>query len=92
MVIIFSDSKEEFRTVRLNNLSLESDAEVEICFDDLKVSSVIADVVTGAMNAHNTFDEAEVVTTKKLENVTITDKGIRVVLPACSVTGLRVKG
>ena len=43
------------------------------------------------MDAHNTFDDAEVVTTKKLENVTITDKGVKVVLPACSVTGLRIK-
>ena len=77
--------------ITLNNLSLESDKEVEIDFDDLKVSSVEAYVVTGAMDAHNTFDDAEVVTTKKLENVTITDKGVKVVLPACSVTGLRIK-
>ena len=78
--------------ITLNNLSLKSDKEVEINFDDLKVSSVEASVVTGSMNAHNTFDDAEAVTTKKLENVTITDKGIKVVLPACSVTGIRVKG
>jgi alpha-N-arabinofuranosidase len=78
--------------ITLNNLSLESDKEVEINFDDLKVSSVEASVVTGSMNAHNTFDDAEAVTTKKLENVTVTDKGIKVVLPACSVTGIRVKG
>ena len=77
--------------ITLNNLSLESDKEVEIDFDDLKVSAVEAYVVTGAMDAHNTFDDAEVVTTKKLENVTITDKGVKVVLPACSVTGLRIK-
>ena len=78
--------------ITLNNLSLESDKEVEINFDDLKVFSVEASVVTGSMNAHNTFDDAEAVTTKKLENVTITDKGIKVVLPACSVTGIRVEG
>ncbi len=43
------------------------------------------------MNAHNTFDKPEVVTTEKLESVKIAEDGIRVVLPARSVTLLRVK-
>ena len=57
----------------------------------LKASDVEASVVTGAMNAHNTFDKPEVVTTEKLESVKIAEDGVRVVLPARSVTLLRVK-
>ncbi len=86
-----SESPDGIINVTLNNLSLESGKEVMIRFDDLKVSSVEATVVTGDMNAHNTFDKPEVVTTEKLDDVTITGEGIRVVLPAASVTLLRIK-
>ena len=86
-----SKSKDGTINVTLNNLSLEGEREVLIAFDDLKASSVEAEVVTGAMNAHNTFDKPEVVTTEKLDGVKITDEGIVVKLPARSVTLLRVR-
>ncbi|MBO7402141.1 MAG: hypothetical protein J6U10_04030 [Lachnospiraceae bacterium] len=84
-------SKDGTINVTLNNLSLDAEKEVLITFDALKASDVEASVVTGAMNAHNTFDKPEVVTTEKLESVKIAEDGIRVVLPARSVTLLRVK-
>ena len=86
-----SKSKDGTINVTLNNLSLEGEREVLIAFDDLKASSVEAKVVTGAMNAHNTFDKPEIVTTEKLDGVKITDEGIVVKLPARSVTLLRVR-
>ncbi|MCR5520739.1 MAG: alpha-N-arabinofuranosidase, partial [Lachnospiraceae bacterium] len=86
-----SKSKDGTINVTLNNLSLDCEKEVLITFDALKASDVEASVVTGAMNAHNTFDKPEVVTTEKLESVKIAEDGIRVVLPARSVTLLRVK-
>ena len=86
-----SKSKDGTINVTLNNLSLDAEKEVLIAFDALKASDVEASVVTGAMNAHNTFDKPEVVTTEKLESVKIAEDGIRVVLPARSVTLIRVK-
>ena len=86
-----SKSKDGTINITLNNLSLDCEKEVLITFDALKASDVEASVVTGAMNAHNTFDKPEVVTTEKLESVKIAEDGIRVVLPARSVTLIRVK-
>lgn len=77
--------------ITLNNLSVDDAKEVVITFDDMNISSVEASVVTGEMTAHNTFDKADVVKTEKLEGVEITDKELKVVLPACSVVLLRVK-
>ncbi len=86
-----SKSKDGTINVTLNNLSLDAEKEVLITFDALKASDVEASVVTGAMNAHNTFDKPDVVTTAKLDSVKITEEGIVAKLPARSVTLLRVK-
>ena len=64
---------------------------IEISFDELKITEVEANVVTGEMTAHNTFENSEVVKTEELKDVEINDKRIKVVLPPCSVVGLRVK-
>jgi alpha-N-arabinofuranosidase len=86
-----SKSKDGTINVTLNNLSLDAEKEVLIAFDALKASDVEASVVTGAMNAHNTFDKPDVVTTAKLDSVRITEEGIVAKLPARSVTLLRIK-
>ncbi len=84
-------AKDGMVNITLNNLSADDAKTVEISFDELKVSSIEASVVTGAMNAHNTFENADVVKTEELKNVEITETGIKVTLPACSVVLLRVK-
>lgn len=79
-------------TITLNNLSVDESKQVEIAFDELKAASVEASVVTGEMTAHNTFENSEVVNTEELKDVKITDKGLTVTLPPCSVVSLRVRG
>ncbi len=79
-------------TITLNNLSVDESKQVEIAFDELKAASVEASVVTGEMTAHNTFENSEVVNTAELKDVKITDKGLTVTLPPCSVVSLRVRG
>jgi alpha-N-arabinofuranosidase len=86
-----SESADGTINITLNNLSLDDGKEVLITFDAFKASSVEASVVTGEMNAHNTFDKPEVVTTGKLDSVRITEEGIVVKLPAKSVSLLRVR-
>ena len=77
--------------ITLNNLSLSDGREVEISFDKLEPDVVEASVVTGEMNAHNTFEESDAVTTEKFESVEIHKNGLKVVLPPRSVVLIRVK-
>ena len=85
-----SKSEDGKINITLNNLSLDENKEVEICFDVFETKSVEALVVTGAMNAHNTFDDTDAVKTEKLDSVRINGSSVNVVLPARSVVLLRL--
>ena len=85
-----SKSDDGMINITLNNLSLDENKEVEICFDEFETKSVEALVVTGAMNAHNTFDDTDAVKTEKLDSVRINGSSVNVVLPARSVVLLRL--
>ena len=84
-------SKDGTVNITLNNLTLDSDKEIDISFDELKAKDIEAFIVTGAMDAHNTFDDAEVVTTKEFKGLEADGKNIKVNLPARSVVLIRVK-
>ena len=84
-------SKDGTVNITLNNLTLDSDKEIDIRFDELKAKDIEAFIVTGAMDAHNTFDDAEVVTTKEFKGLEADGKNIKVNLPARSVVLIRVK-
>ncbi|MBR6148656.1 MAG: alpha-N-arabinofuranosidase [Lachnospiraceae bacterium] len=86
-----SMSKDGTVNITLNNLTLDSDKEIDISFDELKAKDIEAFIVTGAMDAHNTFDDAEVVTTKEFKGLEADGKNIKVNLPARSVVLIRVK-
>ena len=80
-------------TITLTNNSLEDDETVDVALvkDGKDYNVCEASVITGAMNAYNTFDNAENVIEKKFEAYTKTDAGVNVVLPKCSVVMLRLK-
>ena len=86
-----SEGEDGIVNITLNNLSLTEEKEVEIGFDKLSPEVVEASVVTGQMNDHNTFENSEVVVTKKLDNIETTTNGLKVVLPARSVVLVRVR-
>ena len=79
--------------ITLTNNSLEASEELDIQFtaDGAAYSVCEASYLTGAMNAHNTFDTPEVVKELEFKGYTKTDKGLKVTLPACSVVSLRLK-
>lgn len=77
-------------TVTLTNISVDEAKTVEGIFTDCKVASVTGSIVTGAMNAHNTFDAPEVVTEQPFDAFKITEQGVDAVLPPCSVVKLTV--
>lgn len=87
-----SIDEEGIITVTLNNLSLEEERELEILLTEKKPSSVEGFLLQGAMDAHNTFEEPENVTEKEFRQFKMTEKGISLTMPPCSVMLFRIKG
>ena len=77
--------------VTLANLSAADSYPVDVVFMEKKVQSVEAAILTNEMHAKNTFDEPETVKEEAFEEVEITDRGLSLTLPACSVVSLRIK-
>ncbi len=79
-------------TVTLNHLSVNEEKELDIVIAGGEVFEVLeANIVTGKMNAHNTFEAPETVKEEKFNGYERRGNGIRVTLPACSVTEFRLR-
>ncbi len=87
-----SEDQDGVITVTLTNNSLEAAESVDIRLvsDGASYQVTEASVVTGAMNAHNTFEDPKVVTEQTFEAYQKTADGVCVELPACSVVCLRL--
>ncbi len=85
-----SVDKDGVVTVTLNNLSLTDEKELEIVLAEKNPSSVEGTILHGAMNAHNTFEEPENVVEKEFQEFTLTERGITLTIPPCSVMMLRI--
>lgn len=77
--------------VTVNNLSADEAAPIELSFAELEPSSVEAAVLTGKMQAHNTFDEPENVKETVFNEFKTAGRQISFTAPACSVISLRIK-
>ncbi|MCM1262054.1 MAG: alpha-N-arabinofuranosidase [Butyrivibrio sp.] len=77
--------------VTINNLSADEAAPVEIVLTEMEPSSVEASILTGAICAHNTFDEPDNVKEKSFIDFKTDGRKISFTAPACSVISLRVK-
>ncbi len=86
-----SVDKDGVITVTLNNLSLTEAKDLEIVLTEKKPSSVEGTILHGAMNAHNTFEEPENVAEKAFQEFTLTERGLSLTIPACSVLMLRIR-
>ncbi len=80
-------------TVTLTNNSLEASENVALCLtaDGAAYEVAEASVLSGAMNAHNSFEAPEEVTEQTFTGYKKTAEGILVTLPACSLVSLRLK-
>lgn len=80
--------------ITVANLSLEDAAPVESMLEGFGASmahcKVDGQVLTGAMNSHNTFDAPCTVAPKALD-VTCSAQGFQATLPPCSVAAFRVQ-
>ena len=71
--------------ITINNLSVDKSYDIESTIVDREIKSVKAEILTNDMNAHNTFDDPNVVKPEQFIKFEITDKGINFTIPACSV-------
>ena len=80
-------------TITLNNISLDSDEEMEIVLtkDGKQYEVCEAVIVTGKMADHNTFDTPETVKEAEFTGYAKSEDGLKVTLPACSVVSIRLK-
>lgn len=71
-------------TVSVCNTSIDENEEISLDVRDAKISSASGEVLTGEINAHNTFDEPESIVPQKLD-VTVSDGSVNFTLPAKSI-------
>lgn len=72
------------------NLSASKAYEVDSILLETKIENVNGVILTNKIDAYNTFGFAERVKTEKFTDYTITGKGIRFMIPPCSVLQLTV--
>ncbi|MBR5442331.1 MAG: alpha-N-arabinofuranosidase [Clostridia bacterium] len=75
----------------ISNASLTDAAEIKCQIADFTVSSVTAEIVTGDVRNHNTFDNKEVVKTAEFTDFTLTSDGFVANVPPCSVVKFIIK-
>ena len=76
--------------ITLANLSCEESYDMDVCLLGNAVSSVKAQIVSGKMDAKNTFDDPEAVKVQDFSDVKAEGDQIRFAIPACSVIHLEV--
>jgi alpha-L-arabinofuranosidase len=75
----------------ISNVSLTETEEVKCQIADSTVSSVEAEIVTGAARDYNDFCKEPCVTTKKFTDFTLTSDGFVAKIPPCSVVKFIIK-
>jgi alpha-N-arabinofuranosidase len=86
-----SVDKDGVVTITINNLSVTDSEHIDIAFAELKPSNVTAAIVTNKMDAHNTFENPDVVKEEEFKAYTVSEAGISFEIPACSVVQFRVQ-
>ncbi len=75
----------------LANLSTTESYPVDIVLTQTRPEQVKAAILTGEMHAHNTFEEPETVKEAVFEDVTVTERGVCLTIPPCSVISLEIR-
>ncbi len=67
------------------NTSLADHAEIVCQIADFRVSDITAEILTGEVHAHNSFENKNAVSTSAFDGFEATADGFKTVLPPCSV-------
>ena len=71
--------------VTLTNLSIDEDYDIEGVFTETFLKSFKAEIVTGKMQAHNTFDDPDVVKVESFDKIKLDGNKMTLSIPKCSV-------
>ena len=77
--------------VTLNNLSITEGYEIDAVFAETEIKSVEGTILTNEMQAHNTFENPDVVHPEKFDKVEIAGGNLKFTIPACSVMHLAIE-
>ena len=77
--------------VTLVNPSPDAAQEVAVELRGKAVSAVAGEILTGAMDAHNTFDQPDAVADRPFEGCALTGGGFTAQLPPCSLVHLAIR-
>lgn len=85
-----SVSKDGTINITINNLSVTQSREIEVVLSEKTPAGIEGAIVTGDMQAYNTFENPEAVREELFTDYEMTARGFRFTAPACSVICFRV--
>ena len=77
--------------VTLNNLSVTESYDIDAVFTETDIKAVSGTILTNKMDAHNTFDNPNVVRPESFDNVEFAGNNVKFTIPACSVLHLAIE-
>lgn len=77
--------------ITINNLSLDEAYEVETEIFERNIDSIEAEILTGEMNAINTFNQPEKIKVEQMKDIKLENGRIYFTIPPCSVMHIVVK-
>ncbi len=86
-----SMSKDGKIHVTLNNLSVTDSYDIDAVFTETEIKAVTGTILTNKMDAHNTFDNPDVVRPESFDKVEIAGGNVKFTIPACSVLHLAIE-
>ena len=87
-----ASEKEGVITLTATNTSCTDALDVVVHLSGASAKNVTARILTGDMHDKNTFEDAEKVTVKPFDAVRVTETGLKMTLPACSVVEVTIRG
>ena len=79
-----------FKGEDITNLSADKAYDIDAVLADTKVKSVKGEIVSGKIDAHNTFAKPNTVKVKKFDDVTFKGNELKIKIPSGSVLHLEV--
>ena len=73
------------------NTSLTDSSEIHCQIADREVKSAAAEILTGEVHAHNSFEDKNAVYTKEFTDIELLKDGFKLTIPPCSIVKVIVK-
>ena len=84
--------KENVLTITAANIAADKAEKVVLDIANFDAKNVSVRILTGKMDALNTFEDQHAVEIADFTDFTVTEEGVELNLPACSVVEVTVRG